>query len=98
MKRPLHQSWSRFSQRAESLREGGKGRIARFVVLHILLARRVILVGPTGFPPHPPLSRQHKKRVGGEGANCGNTDPGRREGFLPLACPGLQSAALLYGL
>jgi len=46
-------------------------------------------------PPHPVPLPQHKKRVGGEGANCGNLDPGRRQRLLPQAHPGLKSDAPL---
>ena len=45
------------------------------------------------FPLTLTLSTNHK-RVGGEGEKLWDSDPGRREGFLPLACPGLNSHAL----
>jgi len=34
-------------------------------------------------PPHPNPLPQHEERVGGEGTNRGDADPGRRDGLLP---------------
>jgi len=39
-------------------------------------ARSVILANDGGLPPHPSPLPQHTKRVGAEGKNCGNIDPG----------------------
>ena len=67
-------------------------QISRFVVLRIFLARSMTFQ-MSRVSPHPDPLPQHRKRVGGEGRNCENADPGRRTRLLPRACPGLQSAA-----
>ena len=50
-------------------------------------ARSVIFANEPGVPPHPSPLPQHKKRVGGEGTNCGNADPWRHQRLLPLMPP-----------
>jgi len=49
-------------------------------------------VGTVLLPQPVPLP-QHRKRVGGEGANGGIGDPGHPQRLLPWGCPGLPSDA-----
>ena len=58
-------------------------------------ARSVILANEQGLPPSPWPSPPTQKRVGGEGRNCGNADPGPPSGSCRWLRPGLSSDAPL---
>ena len=82
----------RFSAiRGERSGEGGHGlpNVESCVSLFFqhLLARSVTFANQRDLPPHPSPLPQHQKRVGGEGTNCGNADPGRHQRLLPRVPP-----------
>ena len=58
-------------------------------------ARSVILANEQGLSPSPWPSPPTQKRVGGEGRNCGNADPGPPSGSCRWRRPGLSSDAPL---